>query len=741
MSDQYQHASLAELFLLEAQEKTLLLDQALIALSTQPNDKVHLESGMRAAHSLKGAARLVGVEPVVAVAHEMEELLVSGLRGSFELTPAQIKLLMQGSAAVLSLAKGETVTDLAALVSALADEPTTPAVQLPAKPAPHTQPEQHAAPQADTRHSATSNDAEHKKNRAIRVSSERLDLLLDLASRSLVQAKHAQHFGFNLLQIKKMQVQAKKVLESVRDKLVEQQLPEYFLTALTDAGALLAEANKQTVQSLQQHDSASWQALLLNQNLYDAALACRMRPFSDLFAGKARMVFDLATQLNKNVQLVVEGEHTSVDRDMLDRLEAPLLHLLRNAVDHGIETVAERQASGKSERATICLKARHASGYLHIEISDDGRGINTENIKSRALERNLVSADDVQNMNEQELLAFLFLPDFSLAAKVSDISGRGVGLDAVQHDIKALGGHITLHNSPGAGCKFMFRLPVSVSVIRCVLITVANEVYAVPLYRIETMLRLQQDALVTIEGRPHFWWQGDAIGVLQMSQLLELTSVEADPLGFGVLVLQEQEQKIALTVDKLLGEQSLVVMHMDPRFGHLSSVMAGAVLADGSPTLILDVDDILVKAQILLKQGQVNSPAVEQTAVAAKKVLIVDDSLTVRELERKLLSNQGYQVKVAVDGLEGWTMLKAEPFDLLVTDIDMPKMDGIELVRLVRADLRLNRLPVVVVSYKDREEDKNKGLEAGADYYLAKSSFHDESLIDAVQMLIGVAQP
>ena len=179
-------------------------------------------------------------------------------------------------------------------------------------------------------------------------------------------------------------------------------------------------------------------------------------------------------------------------------------------------------------------------------------------------------------------------------------------------------------------------------------------------------------------------------------------------------------------------------MHMDPRFGHLSAVMAGAVLADGTPTLILNVDDILVKAQTLLNFGQINSFTTQHTEITTKKILVVDDSLTVRELERKLLSNRGYQVKVAVDGLEGWTMLKAEKFDLLVSDIDMPKMDGIELVRLVRADLLLNRLPVVIVSYKDREEDKSKGLEAGADYYLAKSSFHDETLVEAVQILIGV---
>ncbi len=745
MSDQYQNASLEELFLLEAQAQTQILDQALIALSVQPNDIVQLEACMRAAHSLKGAARLVRIEPAVAVAHEMEELLVAGLRGTNQLNTQQIRLLMQGSAALLTIAEGKTIANLSVLINALAQKPLGPEPlgpeQIVAEPASQPLP-MASAPQpqfqAEYQTLETSqNTEENKKTGAIRVSSERLDLLLDLASRSLVESKHAQHFNLELLRIKKMQVQAKKIVESVRDRLVEQQLPDYFSTALTDLGQLLADANAQTVRSLEHYDSASWNTLLLNQNLYDAALACRMRPFSDLLTGKSRMVFDLGTRLSKKVQLLVEGEHTSVDREMLDRLEAPLLHLLRNAVDHGIETPAERRASGKAELATIRLTAWHASGYLHLEMSDDGRGISTEKIKSRVLSKHLATSEALAQMDEQELLAFLFLPDFSLAQQVNDISGRGVGLDAVQHAIKALGGRIELLNSPGIGCSFLFRLPVTVSVIRCVVVEVAAEIYAVPLHRIETMFRLQQDELVTVEGRPHFWLNKEAVGLLRLSQLLELTPGTADSQGLGVLVFQEQGHKIGLAVEKLLGEQSLVVMHMDQRFGRLSAVMAGAVLADGAPTLILDVDDLLAKAHTVLKQGQVNNFTALHSEVVTKKILVVDDSLTVRELERKLLSNRGYQVKVAVDGLEGWAMLKAEQFDLLVTDIDMPKMDGIELVQLVRADLRLHRLSVIVVSYKDREEDKNKGLEAGADYYLAKSSFHDETLLEAVQMLIG----
>ncbi|WP_337881007.1 hybrid sensor histidine kinase/response regulator [Rheinheimera sp.] len=739
MNDQFQNASLLELFLLEAQAQTQSLDQGLIRLSTHPASPAELESCMRAAHSIKGAARLVGVDAAADLAHEMEELLVLAMRGQVLLNPQQIQLLMQGSAALLQLAQGSTVPGLASLIQQLKDclhpiektlqpvaEPETAAVQLP--------PLDCAEPPRQTQAD------EQKRSGTVRVSSDRLDLLLDLASRSLVLSKNSQHFTQQLMRLKKKQQQAKRMLEAVRDKLVEQQLPDYFNTALADLGQLLSDTAAQVNSSLQHYDENSWQSLLLNQNLYDAALACRMRPFSDLFQGKARMVYELSSAMGKQVQLQLSGETTSVDRDMLEKLEAPLVHLLRNAVDHGIETPQQRKEKGKAELATIALKAWHSAGFLFMEISDDGRGVDTEQIKQRVLSRGLSNADAVAQMNEEELLAFLFLPDFSLAKQVSAVSGRGVGLDAVQHDIKALGGDIELQNNPGQGCTFLLRLPVTVSVIRSVIVQLQHELYAVPLPRIETMLHLSPDDISLLEGRPHLWWQGDAVALLPLSQLLGFSTTPTESDNLAVLILQDKGRKIGLVADKLLGEQNLVVLHMDPRLGRISGVMAGAVLSDGSPTLILDVDDVLVSAQTELKQGQnlrFSQKAAEQSS---KKILVVDDSLTVRELERKLLSNQGYQVNVAVDGLEGWTMLRAEPFDLLVTDIDMPKMDGIELVKLVRADARLNRLPVIVVSYKDREEDKNRGLEAGADYYLAKSSFHDESLIEAVRLLIGAAK-
>ncbi|RVU40576.1 hybrid sensor histidine kinase/response regulator [Rheinheimera riviphila] len=755
--DQLQNASLLELFLLEAQSQTQALDLGLIQLLQQPEDKQQLEACMRAAHSLKGAARLVGVHQAVDLAHVMEELLVEAMRGQRQLLPLHIQLLMQASAMLLAIANGQPVPELAELVAAIARQyavgqpllstaatastaSKAPAAEMASPPQP--QPASAALPPtpvaAPPLPHSDKESTEHR-NHTLRVNAERLDLLLDLASRALVVSKNSQKFSTDLIRVKKTQLHGRKLLESLREMLMEYQLPDHVFHNLTELTKVLQTTQNQIQHSIQQYEHMSWDAMLLNQQMYDTALSCRMRPFADLLTGKARLVYELATQLDKQVQFLVEGHHTAVDRNILERLEAPLVHLLRNAVDHGIESTAQRLQAGKPAPATLQLTARHAAGFLQIELSDDGNGIDLENIKNRILAKQLSTAEAVRTMDEQELLAFLFLPDFSLARQVSALSGRGVGLDVVQHEITQLGGQIALKNRPGQGCTFQLKLPVTVSVVRCVIFEVGTEMYAMPLHRIEQMLRLPKEQLVIVEGRPHFWWNGDAISILLLSQLLGLKEGQPDPLGMGVMLFQDRDQKIALSIERFIGEQSLVVLPMDSRLGHLSAVAAGAILSDGTPVLILDTDDLLTTAHTLLKQGQIGHLTDHSSAVAVKKVLVVDDSLTVRELERKLLTGKGYQVTVAVDGLEGWSMLRSGAFDLLVTDIDMPRMNGIELVKLVRADARLYNLPVIIVSYKDRAEDQQLGLDAGADYYLAKSSFHDESLYEAVHRLIGAS--
>ncbi|MCY1412118.1 Gliding motility regulatory protein [compost metagenome] len=468
-----------------------------------------------------------------------------------------------------------------------------------------------------------------------------------------------------------------------------------------------------------------------------------MRPFADVLTGQSRMVRDLGRSLGKPVRLVVEGEKTQVDRDVLEKLEAPLTHLLRNAVDHGIELPERRLLAGKPEEGVMRLRASHQAGMLSLELIDDGAGIDLERLRSSIVERALSPADTVARMSEAELLTFLFLPGFSLRDKVTEVSGRGVGLDAVQHMIRELRGAIELTQVAGQGCRFHLQVPLTLSVVRSLVVEVGAEAYAFPLAHIERTLEVSAEEIVQIEGRQHFWHEGRHIGLVAASQLLNRPAGQTDEASLRVVVIREREQLYGVAVERLVGERVLVVMPLDPRLGKVQDISSGALLDDGSVVLIVDVEDLLRSVEKLLSTGsleRIERGSRGTRGVPRKRILVVDDSLTVRELQRKLLGNRGYDVAVAVDGMDGWNALRSEDFDLLITDIDMPRMDGIELVTLVRRDQRLQSLPVMVVSYKDREEDRRRGLDAGADYYLAKASFHDDALLDAVVELIGGAQ-
>ncbi|WP_188590082.1 hybrid sensor histidine kinase/response regulator, partial [Achromobacter denitrificans] len=489
-------------------------------------------------------------------------------------------------------------------------------------------------------------------------------------------------------------------------------------------------------------DEFGWRMGHLAQRLYDTALACRMRPFGDGVGGLARMVRDLGRSLGKQVRLEIEGESTQVDRDILEKLDAPLTHLLRNAVDHGIEMPASRVAAGKPPEGLIRLSARHAAGMLLIELSDDGAGISPERLRGEVVRRKLASPETAARLTEAELLEFLFLSGFSTRGEVTEISGRGVGLDVVQTMARQLRGAVRIHQQAGQGTRFMLEMPLSLSVVRSLLVEVQDEIYAFPLAYVNHALQVRAEDIEQLEGHQHFRFMDRQVGLVSARQILSA----AEPAPFSetvcVVLVGDHDRLYGIAVDRYVGERTLVVQPLDPRLGKVQDVMAGSLMDDGTPLLILDVEDMLRSVQKLVEGGRlarVDGPGASAQARRRKRVLVVDDSLTVRELERKLLLNRGFDVAVAVDGMDGWNMLRSEPFDLVVTDVDMPRMDGIELVSCIKADPGLRSLPVMVVSYKDREEDRRRGLDAGADYYLAKGSFHDDALLDAVEDLIGKA--
>ena len=766
--EQMRDASLLELFSLEAEAQTQVLNEGLLALERNPTQADQLEACMRAAHSLKGAARIVGVDAGVSVAHVMEDCLVSAQEGRLRLHPEHIDALLQGTDLLMRIATpgSDNVgpADIDAYVAHLNElldpsgrvAPRAASVEfdvsqlllapepLP-EPEPLLQPEPVApvaaepAPEPARRPQRLTESGE----RVLRVTAERLNSLLDLSSKSLVETQRLKPYLMALHRLKRMQSTSLRALDTLNEQLKVVGLTHEVEEALNEARRVLSESQHLLSEQTAELDEFGWQTSQRAQLLYDTALACRMRPFADVLVGQERMVRDLGRALGKQIRLEIEGEKTQVDRDVLEKLEAPLTHLLRNAVDHGVESPEQRLLAGKQPEGTIRLRVSHQAGLLAVELSDDGAGVDLERLRRSIVERQLSTAETVAQLSEEELLTFLFLPGFSLRDTVTEVSGRGVGLDAVQHMVRLLRGAIVLEQTAGQGSRVLLEVPLTLSVVRSLVVEVADEAYAFPLAHIERMRDLLPDDIVQVEGRQHFWHEGRHVGLVAASQLLQRPPSQSDDETLKVVVIRERDAVYGVAVERFIGERTLVVLPLDPRLGKVQDISAGALLDDGSPVLIVDVEDMLRSVDKLLNTGRLeridrrNRHTAELTR---KRILVVDDSLTVRELQRKLLINRGYEVAVAVDGMDGWNALRAEHFDLLITDIDMPRMDGIELVTLLRRDNRLQSMPVMVVSYKDREEDRRRGLDAGADYYLAKASFHDDALLDAVVELIGGAQ-
>ncbi|MFW0888145.1 UNVERIFIED_CONTAM: hybrid sensor histidine kinase/response regulator [Pseudomonas sp. JL1] len=749
--DQMRDASLLELFSLEAEAQTQVLSAGLLALERDPTQADYLESCMRAAHSLKGAARIVGVNAGVSVAHVMEDCLVSAQERRLVLRAEHIDALLQGTDLLTRIATpgnsigAQDVDAYVALMGQLLDPAAahtpavSPRIEMQAE-AFRVEPAE-AEPLAATEPLPKGKRVTEGGERVLRVTAERLNSLLDLSSKSLVETQRLKPWLATMQRLKRQQSNGLRALEELNVHLKEHALSLQAEEALNDARRLLAETQQLLAQKTAEMDEFAWQAGQRAQVLYDTALACRMRPFADVLSGQARMVRDLGRSLGKQVRLEIEGDKTQVDRDVLERLEAPLTHLLRNAVDHGIESPEQRVLAGKPAEGLIRLRASHQAGLLVLELADDGAGVDLERVRRSVVERGLSPEQTAANLSEEELLTFLFLPGFSLRDTVTEVSGRGVGLDAVQHMVRQLRGAVVLEQTAGEGSRFHLEVPLTLSVVRSLVVEVGGEAYAFPLAHIERMCDLAPEDIVQVEGRQHFWHERRHVGLVAASQLLNRPASQSSSQALKVVVIREREAIYGVAVERFIGERTLVVLPLDERLGKIQDISAGALLDDGSVVLIVDVEDLLRSVDKLLDTGRLERIARQnQTQTPRKRILVVDDSLTVRELQRKLLLNRGYDVAVAVDGMDGWNALRAEDFDLLITDIDMPRMDGIELVSLLRRDNRLQSLPVMVVSYKDREEDRRRGLDAGADYYLAKASFHDDALLDAVVELIGGAR-
>ncbi|MFP3557738.1 hybrid sensor histidine kinase/response regulator [Paraburkholderia sp. SIMBA_049] len=759
--------SLLELFREEAAVQTRVLSDGLLALEHRPADAAALEACMRAAHSLKGAARIIGLQDGVDIAHVMEECFVGAQRGELQLTPAHIDVLLRGVDLLVRVGDAQpdapvTRADIDVFVRRMLS-PESAARETADGDGAHIEPDvdvyaqlqaqlqaealaqRQEAPASDIsdQSDAPAQQGTHASartpDRMLRVRAANLDRVLSLSGEVLVESRWLKPFATSMLRIKRTQRETSRALDALYDTLAEH-LDDAALSALADVRTALNSMQHTLGARLDELDHYDRSSANLAQLLYDEALQCRMRPFGDATHAYPRVVRDLARSLGKRVKFEIVGTSTQVDRDILDMLDAPLGHLLRNALDHGIETPDERLARGKPAEAHVTLEARHSAGKLLISVSDDGAGIDLDNVRASVIRRKLADEDTAARLSEPELLDFLLLPGFSMRDQVTDVSGRGVGLDAVHEMVKAVRGTVRIFNEPGRGSRFVMQLPLTLSVVRSLLVDVGGEAYAFPLAHVRRTLELSRADIDMLEGQQHFAFDGKPVGLVTAHQLLG-AQAGVTRESVSVVVIGDERVTYGIAVDRFLGERMLVVQPLDPRLGKIRDIAAAALMENGDAVLIVDVDDLLRSVDKLVRGGQLDriGRAHDVAARQRKHVLVVEDSLTVRELERKLLEKRGYAVTVAVDGMDGWNALRSGTFDLVVTDIDMPRMDGIELVTLIKRDPLFKPVPVMIVSYKDRDEDRRRGLEAGADYYLAKGSFHDEALLDAVRDLIGEA--
>lgn len=739
--------SMLELFRQEIETQISILNQGLLTLEANPQSDQALEALMRAAHSIKGAARIVSLDVVINLAHWMEDCFVAAQSQIITLGSNQIDVLLQGVDLLQALSQVSEVDLLEWLaqkaeefeicygaIAALlpldfSDRQATSLVPV----------DQSALSQSAGQEIATVETIIIPTDRVVRVTAENLNRIMGLAGESLVEANWLQPFADSFTTLKSRQLELARLLETIHTTSANTPINSESQQVLDTARRKAQECREILTDRLGELELYARRTTNLSDRLYREVIASHMRPFVDGVQGFPRMVRDLARRLNKQVKIEIVGQSTPVDRDILKKLEAPLTHIIRNAVDHGIEPPEEREAAGKPMEGTVRLESFHRGGMLAITISDDGRGIDPDRMRQKIIDQNLASPITAAQLTEAEIIEFLFLPGFSTAEQVTEISGRGVGLDIAKSMVQEVGGTIRATSQFRKGTNFHFQLPLTLSVVRTLIVEISGEPYAFPLARIDQIVKLDKSDIHVVESRQYFTKDEQNIGLIAAHHVLNLPEVLSSDDALCIVVISDQSNAYGLVVDQFIGERDLVVRPLDPRLGKVRDISASALMDNGLPVLIVDVSDLVRSIDNMLNSGQLRPIDVKKAKKGdnQKRLLVVDDSITVREMTRKLLQNRGYDVDVAVNGMDAWTAIRSNHYDLVLSDIDMPRMNGIELVKQIKDHPKLNSLPVIIVSYRDREDDRIQGMEAGADYYITKSSFHDDTLVNAIVDLIG----
>jgi two-component system chemotaxis sensor kinase CheA len=782
----------------ETEEHLQRLNDGLLHLEQSPRRSEALEEIFREAHSLKGAARMIGFETVEKIAHGLEDLFGLAKRGDLELGAEVFDVIFSALDAVGRLteqwlnnpdAPPAPVEELLARIQAArqprpaeapgpppppaaappAPVPAPPAAAEPVAPPPRpaapvapVAPVAPAAPTAPTAPTAAARTLEHALDVAtettaavigtgaespirqveetIRVTTQKLDDLMNQIGEILVTKIK---FDERLSEVRRLEHLLQEIHGqwlSVRRDLCPRGdegggRGELF-HALTGR---LGEFQEGFQRLLANFNEDNLRLTLVSSELQDSINRVRMLPLSALFNLFPRLLRDIARQEGKDVELVIEGGQAHLDKKIIEELKDPLMHLMRNALDHGIETPEVRLRQGKPATGHLRLTAAQKASSVVIEIEDDGAGIDLERVKSIALRRGFVSEAELPDLTDQQVLALIFRPGFSTKGIITDLSGRGVGLDVVLTNIERLKGTITVTSEPGHGSVFSIRLPITLATTQALLVRVAGQVFAIPLGAVGLIGEVGLEEVTTVESREAILVGGVPTALVRLHEVLRLADRAApaeEGLRAPVVVLGSSEERIAFLVDELLGESEIVVKNLGPQLRRVRNVSGATILGDGSVVLILNVFDLIKSSQKVRGLWIAERRRVEAERRERSRILVVDDSVTTRMLEKNILEGSGYEVTLAVDGQDALEKLGAGTFDLVVSDVEMPRMNGFELTRQLRREEKHRELPVILVTSLSSEEDKKTGIDAGADAYITKGAFDQGNLISTIKQLL-----
>ncbi|ESA35669.1 signal transduction histidine kinase [Leptolyngbya sp. Heron Island J] len=766
------------------------LEAGFLYLEKHPEDSTKLKELLRATHSLKGDSRMLGVEDAETLTHQLEELLSSVEQGERHLTSAFCDCLYQGLDSIRKIAH-EAVTGEPANVSVfhvLAQLMNAGDVSTPVSEAIEPDESQDLL-EADKDDFYTDNKtdpiltlpaSEELELEAINQSTPDAVTLKSTVSEtvatddSVSEAYHIDTVRVESLKLDALMIQAGELSVTKRritrrmddiDKALlfwESWVRDSFINRLTfdnqdlqlEAGVL---APLQTVQQLTEdrldqlggllkqlrtkayEDSARLETL--SNNLESGILRLRQLPLSSMFNLFPRMVRDLAKDRRKSVNLVIEGGDIQADKRILEEMKAPLTHLIRNAIDHGIEAPSERIAMDKVSMGTIWLKARQQGSHIEIDVVDDGRGLSLASIKQTALRRGLYNKAELDQMSTEQLQNLIFVPGFSTRTTVTEISGRGVGLDVVRVNVERLKGSIQVQSNPGQGCMFRFILNTSLATASALIIEVNHTSYAIPVECVEVMMRVAPQDIFALEGSPTITFQGNPLSVVWLTDLLDLPlsvatrpQINATKQSNPCVVLKVGSERLGVFVDALVDQQDIVLKPHSKILKRVRNIAGATILGTGEICMVLSPQDLIKSAR---GQGIDTLSTDREPTVTQPRVLLVEDSIPIRTQVRRILEGAGYQVTTAVDGLDGFSKLQQEDsFDAVVSDVEMPNLNGLELTTRIRQETKYENLPIILVTTLAQDADKQRGADAGANAYITKGDFDQSLLLNTLRSLI-----